>query len=163
MLAVCCVYYQMKAVLCVLLWSLVEVHSQPAVPYVSFMGDNLPNHSYVDLTLVGEDDTGTPHNTVRCNNDLGACCKKSQIHQGDWFFPNGSEMSHYTDGDHISIYRTRDAQRIILNRRHNAMGPSGIYRCDVATVAVHNDNDPSVRAMVYVGLYASGGIQMPSC
>ena len=44
-----------------LLWSLVEVHSQTA-PYVSFMGENLPNHSYVDLTLVGTDNSD-PGNT----------------------------------------------------------------------------------------------------
>ena len=32
-----------------LLWSLVEVHSQ-TFPYVSFRGQNLANHSYVDLS-----------------------------------------------------------------------------------------------------------------
>ena len=36
-----------------LLSALVEVHSQ-TVPYVSFMGINLSNHSYVNLTLVGD-------------------------------------------------------------------------------------------------------------
>ena len=35
-----------------LLCSLVEAHSQTEYPYVSFMGVNLPNHAYVDLTLV---------------------------------------------------------------------------------------------------------------
>ena len=36
--------------------------------------------------------------------------------------------------------------------------PSGIYLCDIATNAVHDDNDISVRESVYVGLYATGGI-----
>ena len=40
------------------------------------------------------------------------------------------------------------------------MGPSGIYRCDIPTVAVHDDNDLSVRETVYVGLYASGGNEL---
>ena len=44
-----------------------------------------------------------------------------------------------------SIYKARGAQWIILRRRINAMGPSGIYRCDIATDAVHDDNDLSVR------------------
>ena len=36
--------------------------------------------------------------------------------------------------------------------------PSGIYRCDIPTGAVHDDIDLSVRETVYVGLYVSGGI-----
>ena len=55
-----------------LLWSLVEVHSQTAAPYVSFMGENLPNHAYVDLTLVGTDNSD-PGNIVRCITDRGWC------------------------------------------------------------------------------------------
>ena len=35
-----------------LLWCLVEGNSQ-TFPYVSFMGQTLANHSYVDLSLVG--------------------------------------------------------------------------------------------------------------
>ena len=37
------------------------------------------------------------------------------------------------------------------------MGPSGIYRCDIPTAAVHDDSDLSA---VYVGLYASGGNEL---
>ena len=36
--------------------------------------------------------------------------------------------------------------------------PSGIYRCEIPTNAVHDNNDISVRESVYVGLYATGGI-----
>ena len=41
-----------------LLYSLVEVHSQ-TFPYVSFMGQTLASHSYVDLSLVGTSDIVT--------------------------------------------------------------------------------------------------------
>ena len=37
--------------------------------------------------------------------------------------------------------------------------PSGIYRCDIPTNAVDDDNDISVRESVYVGVYATGGIR----
>ena len=57
-----------------LLWSLMEVHSQTEYPYVAFMGVNLPNHAYVDLTLVGNDRISDPGNTVRCHTDLTTCC-----------------------------------------------------------------------------------------
>ena len=43
------------------------------------------------------------------------------------------------------------------------MGPSGIYRCDIPTVTVHDDNDLSVRETVYVGLYASAGNELIGC
>ena len=134
-----------------------EVHSQTPTPYVSFMGDNLPNHAYVDLTLVGTDNSD-PGNTVRCHTDLETCCGNSQgIHRGDWYYPNGDRMQFSSSGD--DIFETRGAQRVNLRRRNNAMEPSGIYRCDIATVAVYDDNDISVRETVYVGLYLpSGGI-----
>ena len=142
-----------------LLWSLVEVHSQTEYPYVSFMGENLPNHSYVDLTLVGDDNTHVTHNIVRCNTDLSTCCLGAQgIHRGDWYFPNGGVLPW--DGA-SAIYRNRGNRRVNLRRRNNTMGPSGIYRCEVPTDAVHDDNDLSVRETIYVGLYPpSGGMFM---
>ena len=42
-----------------------EVHSQTEYPYVSFMGETLPNHAYVDLSLVGNDDSGS--DSVQCS------------------------------------------------------------------------------------------------
>ena len=128
-----------------------EVHSQPAAPYISFMG-NLPNHAYVDLTLVGDG----ADNSVRCTTDLTtSCCTSSQ---GDWYFPNETTLQLMDDGD--SIYqRFGTSRRVVLRRRNNAMGPTGIYRCDIPTNAVHDDSDLSVRETVYVGLYLpSGGI-----
>ena len=135
-----------------LLWSLVEVHSQtPAAPYVSFMGENLPNHAYVDLTLVGIDNRD-PGNNVRCNTDLNTCCTNNAgIHRGGWYFPNGDSLPLPSPG--IDIFEARGAQQVALRRRNNAMGPSGIYRCEIPTVAVHDDDDLSVRETVYVGLY----------
>ena len=150
-----------KLLLLSLLWSLVEVHSQTAAPYVSFMGENLPNHSYVDLTLVGTSNSD-PGNTVRCITDLNTCCTSSQgPHRGDWFFPNGDRLPLKSPG--IDIFEALVAQRVTLRRRNNAMGPSGIYRCDIATDTVHDDNDLSVRETVYVGLYASGGNELIGC
>ena len=137
-------------ILLLLLWSLVEVHSQ-TVPYVSFMGESLPNHSYVDLSLVGED-TGNPGSTVRCITDLGSCCTGAQgRHRGDWYFPDRIRQG-------FTFYQIRQDQRVDLRRRTDNYLPSGIYRCDIPTVAVHDEDDVSVRDTVYVGLYATEGI-----
>ena len=145
---------KMSVLLCLLLWSLVEVHSQTEFPYVSFMGETLPNHGYVDLTLVG-DDSGSPGNTVRCHTDLTSCCAGYvRQHRGDWYFPDGDRLPFSGFGD---ITEARLAQRVDIRRRNNADSPSGIYRCEIPTNAVHHETDISVRETVYVGLYATGG------
>ena len=143
-----------------LFWPLVEVHSQTEYPYVDFMTTTpLPNHTYIDLTLVGEGDRA-----VQCRTDLDTCCRLSNgIHRGDWI-PPGSEARLPFEDEGGDIYQFQGRQRVILRRRYNASMPSGIYRCDIPTNAVHDDNDISVRESVYVGLYATEGIMiMMSC
>ena len=138
----------MSVLLC-LLSALVEVNSQ-TVPYVSFMGANLTNHSYVNLTLVGNAVDGS--NSVQCHTDLLTCCNATQgADRGDWYFPNGSRLKF--NNDSIDIYEVRVAQRVDL-RRKSISDKFGMYRCMVETNATHND---SGRETVYVGLYASGG------
>ena len=130
-----------------ILWSLVEVHSQSEFPYVRFMGDILPNHAYVDLTTVG-DDISASGDTVRCQTNLDTCCSGDQgIHRGDWHFPDGSVLPFASTNN--DIVEDREPQEVHLRRRNDATSPSGIYRCDIETVAVHDDD----RETVYVGLY----------
>ena len=131
------------------LWCLVEVHCQ-TFPYVSFMGQTLANHSYVDLSLVGDAISGS--DSVQCHTDLTTCCTGAQgSHRGDWYFHNGNRLQFSDD-----IYEHRVAQRVDL-RSYSVTSPVGIYRCDIPTFAVHNENDNSVRATVYVGLYTGSG------
>ena len=86
-----------------LLWSLVESNSQ-TFPYVSFMGQTLANHSYVDLSLVGVPRNGG--DSVQCHTDLTTCCTGSQgIHRGDWYFPNGDRLQF--DSNYNDIHQNR--------------------------------------------------------
>ena len=137
-----------------LLWSLVEVHSQTA-PYVSFMGETLPNHAYVNLSLVGDDDSGS--DSVQCHTDLSTCCHSDQGgHRGDWFYPNKQRLSFFVF-QKSDISEAREDQRVDIRRRNNVDMPSGIYHCRIATEALHDDDDPTAGESVYVGLFASGG------
>ena len=136
-----------------LLWSLVEVHSQTEYPYVSFMGKTLPNHAYVDLSLVGNDDSGS--DSVQCHTDLSTCCTGTQgEHRGDWIPPGSDQTLPFSSDSTAGIYEVHGAQRVDLRHRNNTSMPSGIYRCDIA---IHDDNSTSVRESVYVGLYSSEG------
>ena len=132
-----------------LLWSLVEVHSQ-TFPYVSFRGQNLANHSYVDLSLVGYGG-----DSVQCHTDLTTCCSSGQgIHRGDWYFPNGTRLLPLP---FANIYESREKKRVDL-WHWSATSPTGMYYCDIATVDVHdNEITQLTRKRVYVGLYANGG------
>ena len=131
-----------------LLWSLVEVNSQQAFPYVSLMGRPLANHSYVEISQI----------SLQCHTDLKTCCSGEQgIHRGDWYFPNGNRLPFGGDPDD-NIYQHRDNQRVDL-RRKRFTSPSGMYRCDIATVEVHDNTTTQLtRSRVYVGLYANGGL-----
>ena len=136
--------------LLVLLWSLVEVHCQQTFPYVSFglLGYPLADHSYVDLSAVGS--AGDDSDSVVCHTDLTTCCSSGQ--GGDWYFPNGDRLP--IAGSSVPIGESRGAQIAVI-RRTTATGPTGIYRCGIATIAVH---DPSVRDYtVSVGLYTGDG------
>ena len=119
-------------------------------PYVSIStGAGLPNHSYVDLGEVGTDYS----TSVWCRTDLETCCtSRNGIHRGQWYFPSGVALQTNED-----IYMVKKPQRVELHRANNANPPTGIYRCEIPTNAVHDDTDISVRATVYVGLYTSAG------
>ena len=132
------------------------VHCQQTFPYVSFMGQTLVNHSYVDLSAVGS--AGENSNSVVCHTDLETCCSGTQgIHRGNWSFPDGTILPLY--GNSVPIGLARAAQIAVIRRTGGATGPTGIYSCDIPTVSLFDDTDISVRESVYVGLYTlSGGI-----
>ena len=110
------------------------------------MGQTLANHSYVDLGLVGYDGC----DSVQCHTDLTTCCREAEgNHRGDLYFPDGDRLSFDDD-----IYEIRNYRRVDLRRRLYALSPTGIYRCDISTNAVHDDRDVLVRDVpVYIGLY----------
>ena len=73
-----------------LLWSPVEVHSQ-TIPCLSFMGQTLANHSYVDISQVGRPEDGGEG--VQRITDLSTCCGSTDgPHRGDWYFPDGTRL-----------------------------------------------------------------------
>jgi len=130
------------AVLSVLLSVLVQVKPQ-GVAFVRFLDRDLLNHSYVDFNLVRN---SAP---VECRTDLRTCCQ-SDIHSGDWYFPDGGRLPENPDFSDIFVaHRFRNVQV----RRDNFANTTGIYRCEIETSAANNGS----RELVYAGLYSSGG------
>ena len=127
----------------IILWSLVEAHPDtPPAPYLTFMGETLSDHSYVNLSALGEFGNDTYH--VVCHTDLATCCGGDGFDdRGFWFSPNGTELpGAISDGSGAAAYpivgRRLNNQTVRLVR---GTGPgdvqSGIYRCDIETVAVN--------------------------
>ena len=133
--------------LLLLILCLADIQCQ-TFPYVSFMGQTLANNSYVDLSLVGNDDSGS--DSVQCHTDLNTCCSARQgPNRGDWYFPNGYRL-RFPIGSGIA--QSRQDRRVEL-RQTTDTGRSGIYRCDIETSGFEN----GIRETVYVGLYSEGG------
>ena len=90
--------------------------------------------------------------SVQCHTDLDSCCTHSQgSYRGDWYFPNGNKLPFHSIDD---IHETHQDRAVHL-RRDKTPSPSGLYRCDIETVASHINK--MNRDIVYVGLYANGG------
>ena len=136
-------------VLLCLLYALVVVHPHE-VPYISFMGTNLPNHSFINLTLVGENSS----DGVQCHTDLVTCCSAAEGRdRGDWYYPNGDRLN-FSKGT-FKEFQSREAKRVDLRRRGSqTLLTQGVYRCDIETNAVNNQ---SGNEIIYAGLYTTGG------
>ena len=144
-----------------------EVHSQTA-PYLTFNDSVIPNHAYVDLSLMmypGNDDTNDTSSTVICHTDLTTCCRITGTvpvpDQGDWFFPDGDTLpgANVNNSNSVPIAQRKRDQLVRLQRGPPAVTgdiPDGIYRCDIEIVAVNSDDNAALET-VYVGVYGSGG------
>ena len=144
----------MKYLIVVALALLLPVVGSQTFPYVSFLGQTLANHSYVDLSLVGDDGSGS--DSVQCHTDLTTCCSGTEgKHRGDWYFPNGTRLP-FTGNNYF--FEGRTTQRVDL-RGSGTSSPSGIYRCDISTT----DFNTSVKDTVYVGLYHTNEGSFKGC
>ena len=110
-----------------------EVYCQ--IPHVSFMGQTLANHSYVNLSTVGSASDNS--DSLVCHTDLQSCC-----------YGHHPVLPWWRDRLPFTIREGRRIQRVVLRRASGVTGPTGIYRCDIAAVAVHNETDISVRDTV---------------
>ena len=133
-----------------LLWSNVYVHSH-AVPYVTFMGETLPNNSYVDFSRVGDRNSGEG---VQCHTDLTTCCSRHQeMDRGDWYAPGTTTRLPFIGHLNTTTFQRHESQRVTLYHSSRVLPSdhqSGMYRCDIAV-------NGSGRGTVYIGIYETGG------
>ena len=78
----------------------VFVECQPQAPYVSFMGEIISNHAYIDINQIGEG-----ANSLRCHTDLVTCCSASEgsVHRGAWLFTIEPGLKASSLGMHLAV------------------------------------------------------------
>ena len=135
----------------VLLSALIVVHTK-TFPYVTFLGQSIPNHGYVNLSNVGSD----KNDSVQCNTDLSTCCSGTEgSDRGDWYCPAETRVPFAESGN--IVYESRGAQQVLLQYSGYVGIPvSGIYRCDIETKK-SSVTDEVGHETAYVGLYINGG------
>ena len=71
----------------------------------------------------------------------------------DIYFPNGNRLPFYNYINIPVLSEGRDSRRVDVYHSGNG-STSSIYRCEIETIAVNNNNG---NVSLFVGLYTSGG------
>ena len=112
------------------------------------------NNTVVVITAIGDGHVTDGGDPLVCATQLTPCCGTAPNRFGGWYYPNGTQVP--VSGGGYSFYRTRrDSNSVnnvlggaLLNRRFNAMGPTGIYNCIIRS-------SDGTDQTLYVGLYTS--------
>ena len=71
-------------------------------------------------------DIGEGGKALTCVTDGIVCCSTNE---GEWMYPNNTQVP--IDRAGLDFYRNRGPQVVRLNRRNNAVSPTGQYRCSI--------------------------------
>ena len=117
---------------------------RPAVSLSLSLGTTpLTNNSVVNITDIEDGRSGG--SPLTCTTTFRSCCK--DVQQGEWYYPDGTVVPDSKANK--DFYRSRSNNgEVRLNRRNNAMSPTGIFHCELPV----SDN---VIQTLYVGVYAS--------
>ena len=91
-----------------------------------FKDETYTSNETIPLTSVGEGADG-----VICMTTRTDCCtsEKNETRNGEWYYPDGSVVPISMGNQ--DFYRNRGSQQVILNRRNNAMSPTGCFCCEL--------------------------------
>ena len=124
----------------------VEQDCNPAinsVPYITFMGARLSNHSYLEVGQLGNDS-----NVLQCHTDFPNCCNSSSESQtGQWVLPDQSVIS--PGESEVSLYTVLSREQGIDLAFNGAPQDAmeGLFHCEIPTIGGLES--------VYVGLFPS--------
>ena len=85
----------------------------------------LRGKTYLNNTIVLMSDIGETDNALLCMTDRTDCCSSPV---GEFYYPDNTAVGFSSTN---SLYRNRDTQVVRLNRKNNALSPTGVYRCEI--------------------------------
>ena len=117
-------------------------------------GELYGNNSIVNITSIG-----VGSDALHCITDRETCCRglRGEGISGEWYQPG--QTAGVGGSGRISredFSRNRGPSAVLLNRRNEATGPTGLYRCQVL-------NSGGVSLSVYIGLYDGNGGEFVGC
>ena len=86
------------------------------------------------LVTAIEDSRTDPDSSLVCvtSNVNTQCCRgRDGGNVGDWYFPDGTIVPRNSAAPSADFTRSGFTHQVRLNRRNNAMSPTGIYECRV--------------------------------
>ena len=112
------------------------------------------NNTVVDITTIGDVLAANGGDPLVCATQRTPCCATPPNRFGDWFYPNETQVP--LSGYGAYFYRSRrDSDTtmnvlggVLLSRRFDAMGPTGIYHCAIRGA-------DATDQILYVGLYTN--------
>ncbi len=109
--------------------------------------------AYPTNSLVNLSDIGLDNNLLIGYTDLITCCRNEDNPSGrsfgSWQYPNNSFVISRQNANFNIFSRSRSKQAVILHRGINAVGPSGIYTCNIPGQNRRNQK-------LYFGIYNYG-------
>ena len=108
------------------------------------VGILLKGRLYGNNDIVTIDNIDESDSSLLCYTNNLLCCGNRQ---GEWYFPSGASVG--TSGAGGNFYRNRGPSVVRLNRRNNAMMPTGVFHCEIPDAS-------GTSQSIYVGLYPEG-------
>ena len=102
----------------------------------------------IDIGNTNTDDFSDPGSSLVCvttNVNTRCCTSADGGSKGEWLDPGGTRILNTPD---TNFYRTRYTQQVRLNRRNNAMSPTGVFTCEVPNDA---DSTMPFTATITIG------------
>ena len=95
-------------------------------------------------------DIGEGSNALFCLTNRTQCCTtEAGLNRGGWRFPNTTSVT--LDDTSLNFYRIRGYSSVRLNRRSDAVAPTGIFTCRIPS------NRYEYNTNLYIGVYDDAG------
>ena len=100
-----------------------------------------------DIGVIASDEAGSSLVCVTSNVNTQCCRGSDGGSVGEWYFPDGTMVPRNSDAPSADFTRSGFTCQVRLNRRNNALTPTGAYECRVPD----GDTEELINARIILG------------